>query len=227
MFAVAPLAPRVVLRVAPVSTVALVATIAGLGAWSLCLGGNGGTQAAANAAEPFATWGYRAGDAGVQALSALFVHADAVHLITNLLVLAIASACLEQVWGSSPTLLLFLGAGAAAIAFDARFAAADARVVGASAGVSALLGACFVRFRACRLGFAYIYLEYLRPRTGRFQMSCAAVGLLWAVQQTVGVAWSAWSGDTSVAFASHVGGSAAGIAVALAGERMTRSRARG
>jgi membrane associated rhomboid family serine protease len=220
MFAVAPLAPRVRLRVAPVATLALVVGIAAAGAWSLCTSSTGG--AAPSDGDPLSLWGYRDGAAWVRAVSALFVHADAAHLLVNLVPLALAGACLEQVWGGAPTLVLFLAAGAVSIAFDARFAASGSLVVGASAGVSALLGACFVRFRHRRLRFAYVYLEYVRPRCGRFQLSCAAVGLLWATQQALGAAWSAWSGETQVAFASHLAGTAAGIAAACAAETARR-----
>ena len=123
------------------------------------------------------------------------------------------------------TLALFLAAGATGIAFDACFDPSGSLLVGASAGVSALLGACFVRFRHRRLRFAYVYLEYVRPRCGRFQVSCAVVGLLWVTQQAIGAAWNAWSGETQVAFASHLAGTAAGIAVARAAESAGRASA--
>ena len=227
MFAIAPLAPRVEFRVVPVATLVLVVAIAAASAWIQWATATAGAATAATMSDVAATWGYRHGAEWPRALSALFVHADALHLFTNLVALALAGACLEQAWGGARTAFLFLIAGATAIAFDARAAGSTHTIVGASAGVSALLGACFVRFRHRRVRFVYVYLEYLRPRTGRVRISCAALGVAWAAQQSLGAAWSACSGDDRVAFASHVAGTAAGIAFAMAHEaRQRRLRAR-
>jgi len=214
VFAMTPLVPRAALRVPPVATLTLVVAIAAVSAWSVGLPEP--ARQAAGSTAPLEHWGYRAGAPWVQSLSALLVHADWLHLLANLVPLAIAGACLEQVWGGGRTFLLFFAAGSAAIAFEAVCVPSGGLIVGASAGVSALLGACFVRFRHRRLRFAYVYLEYVRPRSGRFQLSCAAIGVGWALQQAIGVIWSAASGDTSTAFVSHLAGTGVGAAVALA-----------
>ncbi len=184
----------------------------------------GAELAAVAARDPFEVWGYRRGDSNLRALPALFVHADAGHVLVNVVALALAGACLEQVWGAVATLALFLGAGAMALGVDARLGP-PGLLLGASAGAAALLGACFVRFRDRRLPFGYMHLEYLRPRFGVFHVRARVVGVVWVALQALGAAIAAARGDTNVAFVSHLAGAGAGILVAWCAERLPRAAA--
>jgi membrane associated rhomboid family serine protease len=166
------------------------------------------------AADPFETWGYRLGAAPWRAVSALFVHADALHLGANILFLALVGAQLEQVWGPAGLLGLFLAAGALALHVDA-CSAPTALVVGASGGVAALLGAYCVRFRRARLRWVYVHLVYLRPQVGRFEMPCLGLGAVWLAQQTVGLWLARRAGDDSIAFVSHLCGFGLGMLAAV------------
>src|SRR5262245_14044270 len=148
MFITAPLAPRARLRVPPIATAFLVAANLAAAAWTLSQSnamaharasamerlGSPATAAgrmpplrrAALAAElaaiaardPLAVFGYERGAVAARALSALFVHADAPHVLANMIALGLAGACLEQAWGAVPTLALFLLAGAAGLVID-------------------------------------------------------------------------------------------------------------
>jgi membrane associated rhomboid family serine protease len=180
----------------------------------------GAELAAVAARDPFEVWGFRRGDSNLRALPALFVHADASHVLVNIVALALAGACLEQVWGAAATLALFLGAGALALDIDA-WVGPPGLLLGASAGAAGLLGACFVRFRNRRVPFGYMHLEYLRPRFGVFHVRAHVVGVAWVGLQAIGAALAAWRGETDIAFVSHLVGAGVGILVAWCAEHVT------
>ena len=166
-----------------------------------------------DAEDPFQNWCYRAGSAPWRAVSALFLHADVLHLVSNLLVLAFVGAHLEQVWGPAGLLLLYLSAGALSLVVDAR-TGPPTFLLGASGGVAALFGAYTVRLRRHPWRCRYVHLVYLRPHTGAFDVPCFAVAALWLAQQAIGAVWMRESGDGTVAFVSHLAGFALGAAVA-------------
>jgi len=170
---------------------------------------------ALDATDPFACWGYRAGAAPWRAVSALFVHTDALHLCGNLLVLALVGALLEQAWGAAGVLLLYLAAGAGSLYVDARFGP-PALLLGASGAVAALFGAYCLRFRGSPLLFRYMHLVYLRPHSGSFAVPCLVVAALWLVQQVAASLIEWRSGDGGVAFVSHLVGFGLGLGAALA-----------
>jgi membrane associated rhomboid family serine protease len=169
--------------------------------------------AALDAEDPFQNWCYRAGSAPWRAVSALFLHADVLHLVSNLLVLAFVGAHLEQVWGPAGILLLYLSVGALSLVVDAR-TGPPTFLLGASGGVAALFGAYTVRLRRHPWRCHYVHLVYLRPHAGVFDVPCFAVAALWLAQQAIGAVWMQESGEGSVAFVSHLAGFALGAAAA-------------
>ena len=254
MFLAAPLAPRARLRIPPIATWLLLSANLAVAAWTATQtraldverahaaarfgtaaadeaprlhavrgAALGAELAAITARDPIEALGYRTGGAESNAVSALFLHVSAAHVLLNTVALAAAGACLEQAWGAAAVLALFLGAGAFGIAFDARLAP-PALLVGSSAGVAALLGACFVRFRHRRLPFGFVHLEYLRPRFGSFQIAVPVVGCAWLAVQSAGAFADAVCGDSGVAFVSHLAGAGLGIAAALGAEAVQRLR---
>lgn len=166
--------------------------------------------AAVDAADPFENYGYRRGAGPGRAVTALFVHADPLHLCANLLFLAFLGAWLEQAVGATGPLVLYLAAGAAALAADARLGS-PGLVLGGSGGVAAILGAYCVAFRRRPLRLGYAHLIYLRPHFGTFDVPVWLLGGLWTLQQALGYVLAARSGDASVAFVSHLAGFAIGI----------------
>lgn len=117
----------------PLATWAIAAAIAI--AYELVRGLDGASPAALQRwGQPAATWSWGA-------VSALFMHADRAHLLSNALVLLAAGPAVERRLGAGPLVLVFVGFGALANAAAAAVLPAGAVLVGASGGVSALLGA--------------------------------------------------------------------------------------
>lgn len=131
-------------------------------------------------------------------VTSIFLHADAFHLLANVVFLALFGVALEPVLGPGRFAALFLGSGLAAGAVHVA-AAPDSFVatIGASGAVSGVLGAWW----------------RLRERTSARPGSLAAIpGLvllgLWLGVQVGGVAL----GATQDAGWGHLGGFAAGLA---------------
>jgi len=99
-------------------------------------------------------------------LTALFIHADWLHLIGNLLFLMIFGLSAERALGSRRFLTLFLFGGALAnLAGALTLANTGAPIVGSSGAVSAIVGAYFALFPRARLGLVLplgLFLEFVR-----------------------------------------------------------------
>lgn len=130
-------------------------------------------------------------------LTALFIHADWSHLLGNMLFLMIFGLPSERAMGGTRFLLLFLLAGALAnLAAAVLMDAPNRIIVGASGGVSAVMGAYLVLFPGARLGIVIplgLFLEFVRAPASLL------IGV-WALLQVVftfvgpafgAVAWSA------------------------------------
>ena len=113
-------------------------------------------------------------------LSALFIHADVMHLAGNLLFLLIFGLPAERSLGAWRFLVLFLLGGALANLAAALLMGAPARsIIGASGGVSAVIGAYLALFPNARLGVVVplgLWLEFIR-------VPAAVLIGLWAVLQ--------------------------------------------
>lgn len=101
-----------------------------------------------------------------QLLTTLFVHADWLHLLSNLLFLLIFGVPAERALGSWRFLLLFLLGGALAnVAGALSLAGAHAAIVGCSGAVSAVVGVYIGLFPRARLGVVLplgFYFEFVR-----------------------------------------------------------------
>lgn len=143
-------------------------------------------------------------------VTALFIHADWVHLVGNLVFLLIFGLPAERVMGSLRFLVLFvLGGALANLAAAALMASPNHIIIGSSGGVSAVIGAYLALFPTARLGIVVplgLFLEFVRVP------AFLLIGL-WALIQgiftTVGPAFGA------VAWWAHVAGFAFGIVFAL------------
>ncbi len=155
-------------------------------------------------------------------LTALFVHADVLHLTGNLLFLLIFGLPAERSLGAWRFLLLFLAGGALANLAAALLMGSPARaIIGASGGVSAVIGAYLALFPTARLGVVVplgVWLEFIR-------VPAALLIGLWAVLQLaftfVGPSFGA------VAWWAHLAGFLVGLVFALALKPMLARRARG
>ena len=99
-------------------------------------------------------------------LTALFIHADWLHLAGNLLFLMIFGLPAERALGSWRFLALYLLGGAIANLVGAlTLASTNAPIVGSSGAVSAVVGAYLALFPRARLGLVLplgLFLEFVR-----------------------------------------------------------------
>ncbi|WP_374473798.1 rhomboid family intramembrane serine protease [Arenimonas sp.] len=155
-------------------------------------------------------------------LSALFIHAGPVHLVGNLLFLLIFGLPSERIMGPWRYLLLFLAGGALANLAAALLMGTPARaIIGASGGVSAVIGAYLALFPNARLGVVVplgLWLEFIK-------VPAALLIGLWATLQLiftfVGPSFGA------VAWWAHLAGFLVGLVYALALKPMLARRSRG
>ena len=142
--------------------------------------------------------------------SALFLHADWLHLLGNLVFLLIFGLPAERVMGGWRFLALFLVGGAAAnLAAVLAIDAPDRIIIGASGAVSAVIGAYLALFPGAKLGVVLplgLFLEFVRVPASLL------IGL-WALLQVV----FAYSGPAlgAVAWPAHNAGFLFGIIFAL------------
>jgi len=144
-------------------------------------------------------------------LTAIFIHADWIHLTGNVAFLLIFGLSAERSLGTLRFLFLLLLAGIASnLAAAASLAGSvDLVVVGASGAISAVIGAYLVLFPNARLGVVLplgLYLEFVRTP------AALLIGI-WAGLQVllsfVGPSFGA------VAWWAHIAGFLGGIAFAL------------
>lgn len=161
--------------------------------------------------EGFSGWVEAASSGRLLSLvSALFIHADWIHLLGNLLFLMIFGLPAERAMGPWRFLVLFvLGGALANLAAAALMDAPNRIIIGSSGAVSAVIGAYLALFPRARLGIVVplgLFLEFVRVP------AFLLIGL-WALVQgiftTVGPAFGA------VAWWAHVAGFAFGIVFAL------------
>lgn len=143
-------------------------------------------------------------------ISALFIHADWLHLTGNLLFLVVFGVSAERTLGSLRFFLLFLIGGALANLFGAwTLSGTTAPIIGSSGAVSAVVGAYLALFPRARLGLVLplgVFLEFVRVPAMLLIGFWAALQLLFTY---VGPAFGA------VAWWTHVAGFLIGMALAL------------
>ena len=158
-----------------------------------------------------AAWrGAMADGSVLRLVSGLFLHADWIHLLGNLVFLLIFGLPAERVMGGWRFLALFLLGGAVAnLAAVLAIGAPDRVIIGASGAVSAVIGAYLALFPGARLGVVLplgLFLEFVRVPASLL------IGL-WALLQVV----FAYSGPTfgAVAWPAHIAGFLFGVVFAL------------
>ena len=155
-------------------------------------------------------------------VTALFIHADWIHLTTNLLFLAIFGVPSERTLGAGRFLVLFVLGGALANLIGAlTLAGTSSPIIGSSGAVSSVVGAYLALFPRARLGLVLplgFFLEFVRVPASLL------IGF-WAILQIlftyVGPAFGA------VAWWTHISGFLIGILFALVWRPALARRARG
>ncbi len=139
-----------------------------------------------------------------------FLHANAAHLLGNLLVLILVGPFVEAALGPMRFAACYLLGGAAAGALQV--AVSDASVIGASGAVAATVGMLAVLYGTARVPvFYWVFFVF-----GTTRLPALALLPVWLLNE--GYQWllqsqSAVSGS-GVAYGAHVGGLAAGAALA-------------
>ena len=143
-------------------------------------------------------------------VTAIFIHADWLHLTGNLLFLVVFGVSAERMLGSRRFLTLFMLGGALANLVGAlTLAGTSAPIVGSSGAVSAVVGAYLALFPRARLGLVLplgVFLEFVRIPAPLLIGFWAALQLLFTY---VGPAFGA------VAWWTHIAGFLIGIAFAV------------
>jgi len=143
-------------------------------------------------------------------VTALFIHADWLHLTTNLLFLVMFGVPAERALGFARFLLLFVLGGALANLVGAlTLAGTHAPIVGSSGAVWCVVGAYLALFPRARLGLVLplgVFLEFVR-------IPASVLIGFWVVLQIV----FTWVGPQfgAVAWWTHIAGFFIGIAFAL------------
>ena len=167
-------------------------------------------------AELFAAWsnGQILGEETLAIFTSMFLHANLIHLVGNLIYLWIFGNNIEDRLGRILFLAFYLGGGVAAaaaqIAIDPN---SDVPMVGASGAISAVLGAYVVLFPGARilslvfLGFFYQLIEV---------PALIVLGLWFLLQLVDGIGSLGLAGaEGGVAFFAHIGGFVAGVLVGV------------
>jgi membrane associated rhomboid family serine protease len=155
-------------------------------------------------------------------VTALFIHASLWHLLGNGVFLLIFGVPGERALGAWRLLALFLIGGALAnLAASLLMGSPERIIVGASGGISALIGAYLVLFPRARLGIVVplgLWLEFIRAPAALLIGLWAALQLIFTF---VGPAFGA------VAWWAHLTGFAVGVLMALMFKPGMSRRARG
>jgi membrane associated rhomboid family serine protease len=154
-------------------------------------------------------------------LSSLFLHADWVHLLGNMLFLVIFGLPAERVLGSGRFLVLFLLGGAVANLVGAWTLSGQLRpIVGCSGAVSATLGAYLALFPRARLGLVLplgLYFQFI-------QVPAALLIGMWVLLQLL-FSW-AGPGFGAIVWWTHLAGFGFGVVFALVSRNAVARRLR-
>ncbi|MEP6511869.1 MAG: rhomboid family intramembrane serine protease [Dokdonella sp.] len=155
-------------------------------------------------------------------ITAIFIHADWLHLTGNLLFLIVFGVSAERALGSTRFLALFVFGGALANLVGAlTLAGTSAPIIGSSGAVSTIVGAYLGLFPRARLGLVLplgVFLEFVRIPASLLIGFWAALQLLFTY---VGPAFGA------VAWWTHIAGFLVGIGFALLSRTAVARRLRG
>jgi membrane associated rhomboid family serine protease len=155
-------------------------------------------------------------------VTALFIHASLWHLLGNCLFLLIFGVPGERALGAGRLLaLFFIGGALANLAASLLMGSPERIIVGASGGISALIGAYLVLFPRARLGIVVplgLWLEFIRAPAALLIGLWAALQLIFTF---VGPAFGA------VAWWAHLTGFLVGVLMALLFKPAMNRQARG
>lgn len=144
----------------------------------------------------------------------MFLHADWMHLLGNMLFFFLCGPFVEDVFGRPLfAILYFLGGIASVLTFGAKHAGEETMLVGASGAIAAVMGAYLLRFLRSRIEFIFLPFWWRPWVNFRFFAPAWLVLPLWFVQQLIAMRSETGEGG-GTAFSAHVGGFVFGLAMA-------------
>jgi membrane associated rhomboid family serine protease len=164
-------------------------------------------------------WLTPANSVGYTYLTSLFVHEGFFHLLGNMIYLFLFGSCVEDIIGRWKYLVFYLIGGLAAdfthiLATPEGFAS-DIPLGGASGAVSACIGAYVLLLHRTKIEFKYIVFIGFRFFVGEFFLAAWLVISFWFLKDLAFAILTAMrdASGGGVAFAAHVGGFVAGMAM--------------
>lgn len=140
----------------------------------------------------------------------MFIHAGWMHLLGNMYFLYLCGCTVEDLWGRPLYVVVYFLGGFASKALYCFFnPEGTAALVGASGAISAIMGVFFIRCFETEL--RCLWLDF--PIVTTFKVRAGWILFLWFAEQLLFAVLL--SGLLNIAFWSHVGGFAFGVAVAV------------
>ncbi len=175
---------------------------------------------------PFYRFGFVPADAAsLGLLTHLFLHADVLHLLFNMVFLWAVGGLLELEWGEGFFAAFYLVAGvAAALTHAAVNAGSVEPAVGASGAVAGLMGAFAATQARQPMRLALVSLMSFSPRISFLTWPAWIFLLLWLLEQVFYALLTARM-SSGIAFGAHLGGFAFGFLAALVIRRVRRAPA--
>jgi membrane associated rhomboid family serine protease len=167
------------------------------------------------------------------ALAAAFLHFDYLHVVTNLVYLVLFGRYLEDRLGAAGFALVFVGAAVAGNVlqgwYNLHVLETNAGIIGASGGVSGVLGAFLVRLRHHRVKVAYwVFAPLLATnKAGKSELHAVAAIGLWILIQIVRGLVQLEGASMNVAYVTHIAGFGFGVFAAVATGGWTKGRVDG
>jgi membrane associated rhomboid family serine protease len=168
---------------------------------------------------PYRKWGLIPAKKTLTGLLAhMFVHGDWIHLIGNLFLLYLTGPFIEDAWGRSIYLVLYLLMGIfSGLMFAVHYPQLNGPLIGASGAIAGLMGAFLIRFWNTKIKFIYFFIFPIFAR-GSFKAPAWIMLPIWLFMeffnaQTVDSINP--QGGGAVAHWAHVWGFAFGALVAI------------
>lgn len=146
-------------------------------------------------------------------LSSMFMHADWLHVIGNMLFLFLSGPFIEDCYGRAVYAGLYVVSHVAALwAHAAHNPESTIPLVGASGAIAGIMGAFLIRLGTKRIRFLFLPIPILWMIRKQVVLPAFVVLPLWLLEQVV---YAQADPEAGVAWWAHVGGFAFGMTVAL------------
>jgi membrane associated rhomboid family serine protease len=163
------------------------------------------------------------GEGWITPLSAMFLHGGVMHIVSNMVFLAVFAPMVEDAMGRRTFLVFYLLGGLAATAAQiAMDPASTVPQLGASGAIAAVMGAFLVTYPRDRIKVLWFFGVFVHVS---HVPAFVLIGL-WLVSQMLNQMGAVVETDTGgIAYAAHVGGAFFGILTARPFERHVERKA--